>query len=316
MMRMRRPSAKLGWPIGLCGLWLLVMPPAAPAEEPRLTDTQRAQLSTAHDGAALDEGALYALLAAAVDWPPFEPGGAAILAPADYVELMEAPAEHRGEKSLIEGGYVASGVHRLARPGPWGKSLRFWVIKFGDIDSEAGDNVAVVLMVDPEGQLQTPNPLQPVRVPAVFYKVWRDRERHSGQPTDFLTFVARAGDLSQVMVGEPVAAKDGGAALLKTSGPLAVVIIVALGGAWFALRRMLKSMQASAAHATGARVRDVDQEMAEQIELRDDLPADPVEAMAVLQAEHDAAEAERAKQAKKDPVEALSELETRKGDEG
>jgi len=314
MMRMRRPSAKLGWRPGLlAGLLVWGLTPAAHAAEPWLTEPQRAQLSTAHDGTALDEGALYALLAAAVDWPAFEPRGATV---PDYVELMENPSEHRGDKFLIEGGYVASGVHRLARPGPWGRALHFWVIKFGDIDSEAGDNVAVVLMVDPAGELETPNPRQPVRVPAVFYKVWRDQERHSGKPTDFLTFVARAGDLSQVMVGEPVAAEDEGAALLRSSGPLAVVIVIALGAAWFALRRMLKSMQAATAHAGGARVHVDEEDAEEQAELRDDLPADPVEAMAVLQAEHDAVEAERAKRLKKDLVEALSELETRKGDEG
>ncbi|NBC10324.1 MAG: hypothetical protein GVY24_01130 [Planctomycetes bacterium] len=305
---MRRSSAKLGWQVGLCGLLVWGVAQAADAAEPLLTEARRAQLSTARDGAALDEGALYALLDAAVDWPAFEPRGATV---PDYVALMESPAEHRGDKFLIEGGYVASGVHRLARPGPWGSALHFWVIKFGDIDSEAGDNVAVVLMVDPEGDLETPNPRQPVRVPAVFYKVWRDQERHSGKPTDFLTFVARAGALSQVMVGEPVAAEEGDSALLKSSGPLAIVIVIALGAAWFALRRMLKSMQAAAAKASGARVH-YEGDVAEQIELRDDLPEDPVEAMAVLQAEHDAAEAERAKQAKRDPVEALGELETKK----
>ncbi len=294
------------WPFVI--VWLLLALPGHAAGV-ALTDLQQEQLATAHDGTALDEGALYALLAAAVDWPAFEARGAKV---PDYVELMNDPAEQRGQKFLIEGGFVASGVQRLARPGPWGKTLSYWVIKFGDIDSEVGDNIAVVLMVDPQGTLAEPNPRQPVRVPAAFYKVWRDQEKHSKVPTDFLTFVARAGERSAVIVGPTVTAEEPGGhrIMFKSTGPLAVVILVALGAAWFAMRRMLKSMRS----LNTPRVRHSPVEAAgpeQEVELRDDLPEDPVEAMAVLQAERDAAEAAQAQRVKKDPVEALAELETK-----
>jgi len=293
-------------PILCLGLLACLAGPAHPQD--LLTDAQRAQLETAHDRMELDEGALYALLAAAVDWPPFDDTDARV---PNYAKIDADPAAARGRKYLIEGAFVVATEQPLARSGPWGQAITYWAIKYGDVDATDGDKVVIVLMVDPNGKPGTPAQKQPVRVPAVFYKVWQTKERNSDTTAQFLVFVARAGNLEAALAGPPPGGRDPGAVVAHKKlppWPLLILIVVALAAAWFMLRRTLKTMRFEPRPtAASRRDRQPDDEQAEEeIEYRDDLPPDPAEAMNVLESEHDAQVPDKPK---KDPVAALGELE-------
>ncbi len=270
------------------------------------------QLDSARDRAALDEGALYALLAAAVDWKPFDATGARV---PDYDALRSDPVSARGAWFLIEGAFVGEGEVSLARPGPWGQALSFWVIKYGDVEGTDGDKIAVVLLVDPDGKPGHPEFKQPMRVPAAFFKVWRDQERTLKEPTDFVTFVARAGDLQAALAGPPPASRPrnstGGGVMVQSSWPLVLVILIALGAAWFMMRRVLKTMRLPVPQRVhhGRAERGDDEAEEESAEFRDDLPEDPAEAMLVLQREREEQARLAQAQPKKNPIDALAELE-------
>lgn len=298
------------FPILCLGIFACLTPPAHPQDD-LLTDDQRAQLETAHDRLELDEGALYALLNAAVDWEPFDDAEAII---PSYDKIEADPAAARGRKFLIEGAFVVATEHRLSRPGPWGRAVSYWAIKYGDVDGTDGDKVVIVLMVDPNGKPGVPAQKQAVRVPAVFYKVWRTKERNSDTMAEFLVFVARAGNLEAALAGPPPGAAPSRPVVGQKElppWPLILLIVTALVAAWFMLRRMLKTVRLSPQPtAAMRRHREPDDEDAEEeIEYRDDLPEDPAEAMNVLETEHEAAAAEEKAKPKKDPVAALGELE-------
>ena len=228
----------------------LVSPPRAIAADEAFPfdDDERRQLETAADGSRrFDEGALYPLLRNTLEWDRDRHAiGARI---PDYDALREHPDAHRGQLMLIEGSYQGSGPFHLTRSGPWGKTLTWWVIKHGPTP----DDVAVVYLIDPAGELPEPRRGAEVRVVARFYKIWRDIDDPTGEPTDFLTFVGRYPQITGTTGVTGVALLPPGLA------PMLLVLVLAVAALIYVLRRSwnlslqprpLPSRHAHAAHTT------------------------------------------------------------------
>lgn len=148
-----------------------------------LTGPQTRQLAVVRDGSALlDEPGFYVLLENAMSWPGTagDEAGAMI---ADYPALHAGPGAYRGRRYLIEGKLLRSvQPARFARAGPWENTWRQWVVQWGSASSD----VAVVYMVNPPRARVGVS----VRLPARFYKIWRDTDQQ-GVASDYPVFVGR-----------------------------------------------------------------------------------------------------------------------------
>ncbi|MFW6060841.1 MAG: hypothetical protein ACODAQ_11720 [Phycisphaeraceae bacterium] len=155
---------------------------------PPLSEAQREQLADTTDRtAAVDEGALYALLPNVLEWRADDEMAAMVNV--NYQALLDEPAAYRGEVILLEGSfYGRSDRFALNRAGPWGEAVTMWVLALDD----RLERMAVVFLVDPEGQWHTTPPRRGkrVQVPARFFKVWQQADNR-GQATDYLVFVGR-----------------------------------------------------------------------------------------------------------------------------
>jgi len=252
------------------------------AAAPPLTEAQRRQLDTATDASPrLDEGALYPLLRNALQWDDASNPEAGARIP-DYAALRESPAAQRGEVFLIEGVYQGGGEFNLHRSGPWGDALRWWVIKHG----KTADDVAVVYFVTPsdggagdggEG-LPAVRRGAKVRVPARFYKVWRDVDQNE-QRTDFLTFVARR---PRVVASSPVSPSLGLPEML-------LLVVILAGGVAVLIWRSKglsfkpRPLPRQAARAAAAAA----EEQGELGDENDPLPEDPALALDELSRRHE-----------------------------
>ncbi len=238
---------------------------------PPLTDAQRTRLDTAvDDSARLDEAALYPLIENALSWSDHDEAGATV---PDYEALLTDPAFSRGEVCLIEGKFAGRARrYDLVRHGPWGDALTEWVLVVHD----EPEQVAVVYFVDPNDELIPPRTGAHVRVPARFYKVWADRDQ-DGQPTRYLTFVARS------------------ASQTPEDAPLSVFLFLPMVGGLLALavvylyvRRLSRPRIHDPSHGRhpAGSADDVMLSGADAEQARDPLPDDPAEALRRLAEQH------------------------------
>ena len=154
---------------------------------PPLTPDQQAELAVDDPAEQLEGPGLRPLLEHVLAWDTTD-AAYSLLPNPDYDALLADPTTGRGEAFLIEGQFAGrTRRFMLDQRGPWGKALTEWVL----IVRDEPQQVAVVYFVDPDNSLQPPYSGEKVRVPARFYKVWTDTDQE-GQPTDYLTFVARA----------------------------------------------------------------------------------------------------------------------------
>lgn len=236
----------------------------AAAAIPPLTDAQQQQLASAQDGVHPDEGALYALLQNVMTWGAGDGSQAAL---PNYDALLAEPAAHRGEVFEVEGEFAGrSRRFWLSRRGPWGAALTEWVVRV----RREPEQVAVVLLIDPDDSLPSPRLGQRVRIAARFYKVWGDRDLE-GRPTAFLTFVARSAQV------EPSRRSDAG--VTPTGAVLAGVLMLAV--VWL----LLRARRWWALGDAGRARRDVEATRAaarSPAPLHNDLPADPAQALEEL----------------------------------
>ncbi len=233
------------------------------AAPPSLSEAERTQLDTATDfGPANDEAALYPLLRNASQWRPGDEAGAAV---PNYAALLVDPAAHRGELFLIEGEFAGRPRRlSLARPGGdegWGDAVTEWVIRV----RKNPDEVAVVYFVDPDNALAAPPRGTPVRTVARFFKVWTDRDL-ANQPTDFLLFVGRG----PTRVAEAVPPTGLGSWAW-------IVILAALAGAFYVLRRYVVALRQPKPLAT--RRQSADQAVSDDDDPDEGLPDDPAAAL-------------------------------------
>ena len=175
-----------------------------------LTEGERRQLTTARDfGPLLDEAALYPLLKNAAAWRAGDETGAAV---PDYGGIRLDPAEHRGRLYLVEGRLIRSrGAPDFARAGPWEGRWQQWSIRWGAHPQD----MAIVYLLDPP---HTAGSTLQVRLPARFYKIWRDTDQ-SGAQTDYLVFVGRS---AQVL---PATGANPARAVLFISAALVLLVI-------------------------------------------------------------------------------------------
>ncbi len=228
-----------------------------------LGDADRRQLATARDfSPLLDEAAFYPLLHDAMGWGRGEEGGAVV---PDFAAIAGSPSRHRGRVYLLEGTLRRiQRPARFSRSGAWETRWRQWIVQFGRRPSE----VAVVyLVVPPDGaQLQAR-----VRLPARFYKIWRDTDQLDGQ-TDYPVFV---GHSAQVV---PADSRDWSGAV-GVLALLAVVLAVYLG-----LRRKAASLRPGATPPSTCSLPDRrgDEPLGEQ-GTGPSLPTDPADALSELE---------------------------------
>lgn len=263
-----------------CLLLLFLLGPLAVSP---LAERQWAQLQSARDGSPrLDEGALYPLLEHAAQWEPGDEAGATV---PDYQAIHQSPADHRGQRFLIEGTLKRSRPWRTVRSGPWGETLTEWVIQHGRAPGE----VAVVYFVQAGEHLPEARVGQRVRAVAAFYKVWSDRDQNAA-PTDFLTFVGRSATVMERGSAGPGAGMAMGLILL-----VVVVLIVVF---WRVRGLVVRSGGAGRA---GGKVtaRQADR-------LREDRPA------AGVNERHGAPNVEQGSPLPRDPADALAELSRRR----
>ncbi|MEM9415439.1 MAG: hypothetical protein AAGA29_08190 [Planctomycetota bacterium] len=263
------------------------MPEAAAA--PELTEAQREVLEdNATDGdLALDGGpAIYVLLENAAGWDAGDfagERGAATPATPDYTYLAEHPREVRGDVFLIEGRFVEQVRYPTAERDSrdhltrtrWGDQVTGWGIKVGEGD----DDVVMVYFVDPDGAIQPPRNGQRVRVSARFYKVWAVPNRE-GRLLEFLTFVGGGREV----VG------SGGAGGGSNRNKIIIVAVVLVAGGYYGMRVFLsRKANAGRAHSQALaeqrrRERGYGGDEEDEEAIDPDLPEDPAEALAYLQA--------------------------------
>lgn len=246
---------------------------------PDLTAAQQTQLATADDTRVPDEPAWTGLLTSVATWDPdegargFVPGAIA----ADYEKLLAEPGAYRGALFVIEGRYAGRQREtRTLRAGPWGESLVEWgvIAAVGEAGVDAGEVVAMVYLVDPDGRITPPREGQTVRMAARFYKLWTDVDA-DGVARTYPVFVGR----SASVVGE---ASGGG------RGNVAIVGgVIVLSGLLFLVmlarsRRGGKAGQASQRERVLERLRQ-DADDAELETSADDLPDDPAAALEQLE---------------------------------
>jgi len=281
-------------------------PPPVQKPIPALTTDQQTQLAEAGDfNRAFDEGPLYALLGAAVQWPRDAFGGATPLVVKEQVdpktqvrtpvlELMDKPAAHRGEAMLIEGILTVQqqGVPNnlggmLSRPdsSQWGSTLTYWVIRIGRTEYDP----QVMVFFPSDGRpLPNVHPGSRVRVAARFYKVFTaesqelDRKRNpepvqTGKEEPFVAFV---GGAAQITYG-------GGYVDSPFLKLIVVVVFIAIGfGGVLFIRSYLKSLTRNRTFKSPAErwAERLEREREEGVEDDDDqdLPEDPAEALKKL----------------------------------
>ncbi|MBI1335441.1 MAG: hypothetical protein GC164_00590 [Phycisphaera sp.] len=258
--------------LGLLIVFTAVCVRVCQATPPGLEPQQLEQLkSGAVDHArSLDDAGLYPLLQNAAWWQAGDITGATI---PDYNELLEHPADHRGELFLIEGELagVPDKVGRLSRPGPWDQTLQQWGIRV----QANPDMVAVVLLLDPPSDQARPKVGTRVRLPARFYKVWIGVNQFD-QPKPYTLFVGRS--LASVQAGYT------GPTPPKVSPSQSVGVVLALvaimGGAFWMIRRSLKVKPLRSSDHFRHRRDDDD---GADTDDGPPLPEDPVEAMKELE---------------------------------
>ena len=185
--------------------WLLILSlvlslPAAGL--PPLTDAQREQLATADESQKPDQPALYALLPNVLEWDRSEAArgyvpGAAV---PDFEALWTDPQTERGELFVIEGTYAGrQRSMQLLRPGPWGEALTEWGVVVGGRHGGGGvasgaEQVVIVYLVDPSGQIEPPPAGAKVRLAARFYSLWSDQDAQ-GHAQVYPVFVGRSAEV-------------------------------------------------------------------------------------------------------------------------
>lgn len=244
---------------------------------PPLTADQRKLVEQADDAALIDQPALMGLLRNVMEWDGTASGeGSGQAVDLATLETITAdPGPYRGELFSVVGQYAGRQRDlKLLRPGPWGEALKEWGLVVGAGRSDSG-RVAMVYLVDPDGELVTPRQGTHMRVAARFFMVWTDQDA-DGNVTRYPVFVGR----SAVVV-----AAEGGAG---AAGSTAVIVgaVVAMLAGLFWVRRMGKGAGGSKRQAVLQRMREDARRYEEEAEEAGDeaeaLPQDPAEALDAL----------------------------------
>lgn len=272
---------------------------------PELSADQKTMLEDCQDNTRVfDEGGLYALLGASVQWPRDAWGGATPLQVMETVNpvskektktlLVESePAKHRGEATLIEGTLIATqpGVPgspsgTLSRPDPrWGGSVNCWVIRIGRTQ------------YDPQAMVYFPSdgrPMPPVRrgsrvrIAARFYKVYT-AEGYVSDPKNKGVLVATGReDTFCAFVAGPVELRSAGLgdiSPMTQAFALIMLIAMAFGGVWFIKSYMKSSVERRGFKSPSQRWQERlhrEREEGVEDEVDEDLSADPAEALKQL----------------------------------
>lgn len=261
--------------------WLLMILTVTLSAATPLTDAQREQLATARDNyGQWDEPALYPLLRNTLTWAEGDAAGAMV---PDYEALHRDPAAARGQLFLIEGelGAVQPIRKQLAQPGEFETNLQQWSIRV----SRDPDEVVVCLMVDPMPLANKPPTGARVRLVGRFFKVWQfvDRER---MPTPYLLFVGKWVTAEAGAIVSPIGTMGG----KPNYAVIAVIFIMLLGAAWYALRRATrlsfepKPLASQLRRRAELEAAEADGEGADS----PPLPDDPIAALDALRQRHEA----------------------------
>lgn len=258
----------------MCAVLLTVV--TALAGVPELTEPQRAMLEGVNDRtSAIDGAGLYALLANARHWPDGADAEAGAMIP-DYPAIRTDPAAHRGRRFVIEGKLVSLGTRPLlSRTGYDG--VEPWHIEVGPehfVTVYLTAPPAVAIRRETDGHRIPQRAGENVRIIGRFYKL-QAAPNTQGEPQLYQVFVGNTARLT----GQSSDAIN--PALLRS---VAIVAVVVLMLATFVVIRMsLTRSRPSARRARSA----VEQEHTaqEELDIRDDLPDDPVDALGVLTGE-------------------------------
>jgi len=302
----------------LLSMCLLGLTPTGSGAVAPLPESAKTVLADVTEGnAVLDEAGLYALLSNVARWEGDAEPGARI---PDYAALRAAPDAYRGQRFLVRGRLHArvdfqSRPQSISRPG-W-RDVQLWQIQT-PAARDAEDRPVLVYLLDapldaealawfesPTVRYGVPRPRnQPVEVVGRFYKHVQLPGR-DGEQVLYPVFVGDAVRFAQ----HDAAAAEGGRS--DATGPAAVIValLVLLGGLYALFRfgilrrreplrpgQRWREQRSAAADTDGTEPRrqaaDAPRgtERADRLQwnLRDDLPDDPVDAMAALESEHDA----------------------------
>jgi hypothetical protein len=259
---------------------------------PPLSEGQKLQLSTATDYVfSVESGAFYALLQNVAKWsgatdpraPIVRYREAIIAAPNDYRGLMfEIEGEFKGFRDPLK----LSRPIRLAHSGELVEELEQWAIQ---INAELDDYVMVAVL----RPMRAPKPGQRVRIPARFFKVYRNYNQDN-QPLNYPFFVAYTAFDSKVAVSDSKKNEGLGGMFASRGLQLLVSGLAAVGIAFFIMKRFMKrastamkpeDLVASRREEREARRAKFLEEEGDQVEDEDDgppLPEDPIDALSEL----------------------------------
>jgi len=253
---------------------------AAVVALPPLTEREQLQLADTSDYTpTVEGGGLYPLLRNALKWEADSEAGATV---PDYGAILSEPGAHRGELFLIEGKFGrAKDAPDFSQPGAWEDRWQQWSVLVGD-----DERVAVVYLVNPPEV--TPRRWQRVRMPARFFKIWREPQP-DGSTRDFMVFVGHSAKALKITNG-------------TTPGPggawpaLMIALLAGLAVGLVLLRRAVSRSRTNGPERSRlVSVRAAAREVAEEEDDPDapPLPKDPVEALAELERRRADAEASR-----------------------
>ncbi|MFA7235326.1 MAG: hypothetical protein WC058_00560 [Phycisphaeraceae bacterium] len=270
--------------------WLALIPCLVLAALPPLTDDQREMLATTPDlTVSYDQPGLYALLANAQSWsndPTANEAGSRL---PDYAAIRENTAQWRGESCLIEGTLVARIDFGLLARIDY-DNVQSWAVRTPGITAPDGTTslggIIIVFLADPppvqwgvtRGQNTAPlTQDMKLRLVARFFTVLQ-QSNLKDDPSAYPVFVGR----SAAFV-EPPAASSGVAyrPLLVITLIFAMIVgyIVVLVVRIRRNRETRRNKREQPAEASRRKRKPV--------ELRDDLPDDPAEAMNALENENE-----------------------------
>ena len=259
------------------------------AQVPPLDQATRTKLEGGAYRGTLWEPALAGLLANAAAWPADLEEQATTARRFHRPSVEAEPDAYRGDLFELTGALRAplplAALVRQGEPLPEGAGqMRAWTL---DVPGEAGGRVLVVLtapppleVVDRDGNLEVVAERgQMVRTVGRFFK-WLALDSREGA-VRLPVFVGRTAEFAVEQPGEGTGMEKIVPWLI---GGLVMLLLLAYGAIRFGYRR-----QAEVTEGHRRRREEEAVTVADAIEIRDDLPEDPAEAMSVLEAEHEQA---------------------------